>query len=210
MPPSLSASASKYFPARPPCPHVDCSQAAEEVGCHRSRLSGVAGHYPQRIVNRVFRLFRDEVPTNVVIGLFLFSRAYSDDRVCNFFAIDDLERRSNDSGNRSFVGRDPDQDSDILDVSLDVAERAVERVDPQADVLALDFLVDGRLRGQYVAVELRVVVLDFSLELCSLLSDDGYVGKVQLDAVDDHLLDHEVCLDRRGGTSVTRSPGPFS
>jgi hypothetical protein len=45
-------------------------------------------------------------------------------------------------------------------------------------MLALYFLIDEGLRGQYIVVELRVVVLNFSFELGSLFSDYGYVGKV--------------------------------
>ena len=67
--------------------------------------------------------------------LFLLYRSYSNIRIEHFFAINVLKRSSDDPRNWFLKRRDPYQDSDIFNIAIDVTQSAVERVNPETNIL---------------------------------------------------------------------------
>lgn len=79
---------------------------------------------------------------NKVKSLLLLDRSYSNIRIEHFFSINMLKRSSDDPRNGLLKRRNPYQNSYILDIAVDVTQSAVERINPETNVLCWNLLVN--------------------------------------------------------------------
>ena len=89
-----------------------------------------------------------------------------------------LKRSSDDPRNGLLKRRNPYQNSYILDIAVDVTQSAVERINPETNVLCWNLLVNFTFWWKIIEFQLGIIELYGSFELLSFLADNFNVGEV--------------------------------
>lgn len=173
------------------------------------RRSCVASCDFERLIDWIFPKFLSPALPWKIIGLLLQHWTNAHNGVIHLLGSHQLERSTNDARNWFFIVGESHKHCDIFNISVDESESTIDGIDPQACLSYIQTLPDSRLWGNYVEVELIIVVLDMPRILLGFLSDDFEVWEVHLESFNKHGLDFVVCLCEDWGTLVTGLSSPF-